>query len=67
MDVAEDALADALLKIESNEKLSDDESNLLQRVISDLGPEQEVNDTLNEGLALLAIKKKRLELLEKGY
>jgi len=67
MDVAEDALADALLKIESNEKLSDDESKLLQRVISDLGPEQEVKDTLNEGLALLAIKKKRLELLEKGY
>lgn len=67
MDVAEDALADALLKIESNEKLTDDESNLLHRVISDLGPEEEIKDTADEGLALIALKKKRLELMEKGY
>jgi hypothetical protein len=61
-----DELADALLKIETGDDLSTDEAELLSRVIKELAPEDEVAGTDNVGdLGLLALKKKKLELLER--
>jgi HK97 family phage prohead protease len=61
-----DELADALLKIESGDDLSTDEAELLSRVIKELAPEDEVvtSDKFDD-LGLLALKKKKLELLER--
>jgi HK97 family phage prohead protease len=61
-----DELADALLKIETGDDLSTDEAELLSRVIKELAPEDEVAGTDSVGdLGLLALKKKKLELLER--
>ena len=60
-----DALADALLKIEDGQTISKDEAEMVSRVISDLAPSEEVEQ--NQGdLGMLALKKKKLELLIKG-
>jgi HK97 family phage prohead protease len=60
-----DALADALLKIEDGQSISKDEAEMVSRVISDLAPSEEVEQ--NQGdLGMLALKKKKLELLIKG-
>jgi HK97 family phage prohead protease len=60
-----DALADALLKIEDGQSISKDEAEMVSRVISDLSPSEEVEQ--NQGdLGMLALKKKKLELLLKG-
>ena len=69
-EVDADALADALLKLESGEDISKEESELLTRVISKLSPVEEqpvAEEQPKPDLAMLALKKKRLELLEKGY
>jgi hypothetical protein len=64
-DVDADALADALLKIENGEDISTDDRQLLEKVIGELAPEAEtpVDD---HGLDMLALKKKKLQLLM-GY
>jgi len=60
-----DALADALLKIEDGQSISKDEAEMVSRVISDLAPSEEGEQ--NQGdLGMLALKKKKLELLIKG-
>lgn len=61
-----DVLADALLKVESNDDLSSTERDVLQAVINELGPEAPVEEAPQGDLGLLALKKKKLELLEKG-
>lgn len=56
-----DALADALLKIESGEDITVDDRNLLSTVIEKLAPKPEVTD---EDMAILELKKKKLALLK---
>jgi HK97 family phage prohead protease len=66
-DVDADALADALLKMENGEDISSDDRQLLVKVLDELSPEPEVvepEDTLAKDM--LALKKKKLELLMKG-
>lgn len=60
-----DALADALLKIEDGQTISVDEADMLSRVINDLAPAEEVAQP-NGDLGMLALKKKKLDLLIKG-
>jgi hypothetical protein len=60
-----DALADAILKIESEQDLDASERELLQKAIDELSPEQ-VTEEPKADMGLLALKKKKLELLEKG-
>jgi HK97 family phage prohead protease len=60
-----DALADALLKVENGEDITPDDRNLLQTVIDELAPEPEATEPEvdQKGLELLALKKKKLQLL----
>jgi HK97 family phage prohead protease len=60
-----DALADALLKIEDGQTISVDEADMLSRVINDLAPTEEVAQPIGD-LGMLALKKKKLDLLIKG-
>ena len=60
-----DALADALLKIEDGQTISGDEAAMLSRVINDLSPDEEVTQPIGD-LGMLALKKKKLDLLIKG-
>lgn len=66
-----DALADAMIKIESGENLSADEANLLNSVVDTLT--EKIQDKVDEAQAdaelspeMLALKKKKLEQLLKG-
>jgi HK97 family phage prohead protease len=65
-----DALADAMLKIESGANLTADEAELLSKVVDSLAPEVEevVEETENDTLSaeMLELKKKKLEQLLKG-
>ena len=61
-----DKLADALLKIEDGQTISTDEAVMLSRVINDLSPTEEVVEQDKGDLGMLALKKKKLELLIKG-
>ena len=68
-----DALADAMLKIEQGQDLTEEEAGILSKVIDTLGPKAEQSDTAEEVEAteelsaeLLEIKKKKLETLLKG-
>ena len=61
-----DALADALLKLDNGEEISADDKNLLSRVLDILGPEEAPAEVDPLSLDMLALKKKKLELL-KGY
>ena len=70
-DVDVDALADALLKLENGENMSAADRGVLSNVLDTLAPEDEAEDSTKEetpdlGLDLLALKKKKIELL-KGY
>jgi hypothetical protein len=60
-----DALADALLKIENGEDISNDDRHLLSRVIDTLSPEQVAEAELLDA-DMLALKRKKLALL-KGF
>ena len=63
-DVDADALADALLKIENGEDITTDDRQLIDKVLDQLAPEaqiQETVDTLSHDM--LALKKKKLQLL----
>jgi hypothetical protein len=65
-----DALADAMLKIESGLDLSDEEANLLTQVVDELSPNgsQPANKSNagNVDPSMLELKKKKLEQLLKG-
>jgi len=66
--VSVDALADALGKIEDGLNITEEEQGLLNQVITTLAPEVEVvvePEPVGD-LGLLALKKKKLELLMKG-
>ena len=65
-DVDGEALADALLKLETGEEITAEDKDLLSRVLDILGPEDEPAPVEDKGLQMLALKKKKLELL-KGY
>jgi hypothetical protein len=61
-DVDADALADALLKIENGEDITTDDRQLLEKVLSELAPEV-VEPEPDKSLEMLALKKKKLQLL----
>ena len=65
-----DALADAMLKIESGMDLSDEEATLLTQVVDTLSPkaEEPVEETKDDDIdpSMLALKYKKLEQLLKG-
>ena len=63
-----DALADALLKLENGEDMSSADRDLLSSVLDTLAPEEETKEeeTPDPKFDLLALKKKKVELL-KGY
>ncbi len=71
--VDSDALADAMLKIESGADLTDDEVVIINKVVDELSPqseetEQDTNDeAVNDSVSpeMLALKKKKLEQLLK--
>jgi hypothetical protein len=67
-EVSVDALADALGKIEDGLNITGEEQELLNQVITTLAPEAEVipEPIVVGDLGLLALKKKKLELLMKG-
>ena len=63
-EVDADALADALLKIENGEDITTDDRQLLNTVIDKLAPTEEVAEPeTDNSLEMLALKKKKLELL----
>ena len=67
-DVDADALADALVKLETGEEISEDDKSLLSKVIDTLSPtaeEEKTEETEDNGKALLELKKKKLALLMK--
>ena len=60
-----DALADALLKLESGEDITHDDRKLLNKVIDAAAPDEEVVEEQPRGdLDMLALKKKKLALLK---
>ena len=60
-----DALADALLKLESGENITTDDRDLLATVIDELAPtEEKVEEQPRGDLDMLALKKKKLALLK---
>ena len=62
-----DALADALFKLEMGEEINADEKDVLSRVLDIVAPTDDVVSGEPKGdMAMLALKKKKLELL-KGY
>jgi hypothetical protein len=64
-DVDADALADALLKIESGESITIEEKSLVTKVLDTLVPDVESADEF-DGQAWLKLKKKKLETLIQG-
>ena len=67
-EVDADALADALVKLETGENISEDDKTLLATVIDTLSPsaeEETKEETETDGKALLELKKKKLALLMK--
>jgi HK97 family phage prohead protease len=63
-EVDADALADAITKLEAGDDISSDERNILSKVIDSLAPQPEQEPAADNGM--LAVKKKKLELLQKG-
>lgn len=62
-DVDADALADALLKVELGDDITADDRQLLEHVLEKLAPATVEEETSETDLAMLALKKKKLELL----
>lgn len=62
-----DELADALLKIEEGELLTVEEAFMLSRVVDELKPatEEPAGSESETDFDMLALKKKKLELMEK--
>jgi HK97 family phage prohead protease len=65
-EVDADHLADSLLKLEQGEEISNDDRNLLLKVIDAVSPKVEEEAKADNGLDLLALKKKKLDLLQKA-
>jgi HK97 family phage prohead protease len=65
-EVDADHLADSLLKLEQGEEISNDDRNLLLKVIDAVSPKVEEEAKADNGLELLALKKKKLDLLQKA-
>jgi HK97 family phage prohead protease len=63
--ISADLLADALLKLESGEDLEPEHANLITDVVNKLRTQPEVQEAEDNGLSLLDIKKKQLDLLMK--
>jgi HK97 family phage prohead protease len=62
-----DALADALLKLEQGEEITADDRAIVDRVLDELAPkEAEAIEENAPDAGMLALKKKKLELLLKG-
>ena len=64
-EVDADALADALMKLEQGEEITSDDRNLLTKVIDSVSPEAEEDPEADNSLAMLALKKQKLALLQK--
>ena len=62
-DVDADALADAWVKVEEGQTLTEDEGRLLKQVVDSLIPEAEATEEPQADLAMLELKKKKLSLL----
>ena len=62
-EVDPDALADALLKIENGEDITADDRNLITTVLDKVAPVEAEPAQDDNGLEMLALKKKKLELL----
>jgi len=62
-EVDADELADALLKVELGDNITDDDRQLLERVLDKLAPETSEEAKADTSLEMLALKKKKLELL----
>ena len=62
-EVDPDALADALLKIENGEDITADDRNLITTVLDKVAPVEAEPAQQDNGLEMLALKKKKLELL----
>ena len=60
-----DELADAILKLEEGEDLSDDQAKLLKNVVEKLSPAKEEEAKAQEEANLLELKRKQLELILK--
>jgi HK97 family phage prohead protease len=67
-DIDADALADAVYKLEEGETLTEDEGRLIQQAVETLMPKAEGSEPTDDsvGQAMLALKKKKLELLLNG-
>ena len=64
-DVDVDALSDALLKLENGETMTEEDTRLLTDVLDSIAPEKPEVDTAAEeekAMAMLALKKKKLQL-----
>jgi hypothetical protein len=62
-----DALADALLKLEQGEEITADDRAIVDRVLDELAPNAvEAVEENPVDAGMLALKKKKLELLMKG-
>ena len=64
-EVDADALADALLKLEQGEAITADDRAIVDRVLDELAPESVAEEPALDA-NMLAVKKKKLELLMKG-
>ena len=62
-EVDADALADAWVKVEEGQTLTEDEGRLLKQVVDSLTPAQEAVEEPQADLAMLELKKKKLSLL----
>lgn len=58
-----DALADALMKLENNETISSDERKLIDQALDAVAPKADVSEDDQKALAMLELKKKKLQLL----
>jgi hypothetical protein len=69
LDIDEDKIADALLKLESGQKINQEDYNIVNSVIDSLveGAEAEAAPASEESdVDMLALKRKKLEQLLKG-
>lgn len=60
-----DELADALLRLESGEDLTEEQATLITDVVGKLKAQPEIEDVIDNGLDLLDLKKKQFDLLMK--
>jgi HK97 family phage prohead protease len=60
-----DQLADALLKLENGEELDEANASLITEVVSKLKAQPEVQEAEDNGLSILDLKKKQLDLIMK--